>query len=154
MGFNECCDTIKYMKHIQQIHSISESGADLLIRAAVDEAKKIGLKISVCIVDPTGRMKAFLAMDGAPQVSFETAIKKAKTAVGFGLPTGKAWHDFIKNDPILLQGAQQLPDFILLGGGSPIVNAGNIIGAIGISGGHYEQDEKCVKAALDTFEKQ
>lgn len=141
------------MKFIQDIPSINAAGADLLIRAAIDEAKKIGLNIAVSVVDPTGRLKAFVAMDDAPQVSYETSTKKALTAVGFGLPTGKTWHEFIQHDPILFHGAQHLPDFILLGGGSPILVGGKMIGAIGVSGGHYEQDEKCVKAALSVFEK-
>ena len=55
-------------------------------------------------------------------VSLGAAQKKALTAVGFGMPTGKPWHDFIKDDPILLQGAPSLPDFTLLGGGSdPVI---------------------------------
>jgi uncharacterized protein GlcG (DUF336 family) len=139
------------MKFTQDITSINEQGADHVIRAAVQEATAIGLKICVCILDPAGRLKAFRAMDGAPQVAYEACIKKAKTAVGFGLPTGKAWYDFIKADPILHEGAQHLPDFILLGGGSPIYSDGKIVGAIGVSGGHYEHDEKCVKAALESF---
>lgn len=144
---------MKVMKTIHETHSINVEGAQFLTQKAVEEAKKIGLNICVCILDPAGRTKAFLAMDDAPHVAFETAVKKAKTAIGFGLPTGKTWHEFIKNDPILFHGAQQLPDFILLGGGSPILSNGKLIGAIGISGGHYEQDEKCVKAALEAFEK-
>jgi uncharacterized protein GlcG (DUF336 family) len=37
-----------------------------------------------------------------------------------------------------------------LGGGSPIIIDGVIVGAIGVSGGHYKQDEECVKNALST----
>jgi uncharacterized protein GlcG (DUF336 family) len=47
-----------------------------------------------------------------------------------------------------------LPDFILLGGGSPILVEGKLIGAVGVSGGHYAQDEECVKAALEAFAKE
>ena len=129
--------------------TISKTAADLLIETAIKTAESISLKISVCVLDSSGRMKAFSSMDGAPAVSLETCIKKAKTAVGFGIPTGKSWHEFIKNDPILLNGAQHLPDFILLGGGSPVLHRDQLIGAIGVSGGHYEQDEKCVASALE-----
>lgn len=141
------------MKFTHEVLCINEEGAQLLIRSAVEQAKKMGFGISVCVVDPAGRTKAFLAMDQAPQVSYETAAKKARTAVGFGLPTGQTWHQFIKDDPILAQGAQHLPDFILLGGGSPILVEGKMIGAIGVSGGHYAQDEQCVAAALEAFQK-
>ena len=139
------------MKISFDIPFITDEAAEALLLAAIKEAKNINLPASIAIVDPAGRLKAFRSLDHAPHVSLETAIKKAKTAIGFGFPTGHAWHDFKKNDPILNEGAGQLPDFILLGGGSPIMHEGKMIGAIGVSGGHYEQDEKCVKAALEVL---
>jgi uncharacterized protein GlcG (DUF336 family) len=142
------------MNPIHEIAAISQEAAELLIRTSIETAQSIGLRISVCVVDPAGRLKSFSSMDDAPAISHETCIKKAKTAVGFGIPTGKTWHDFIKNDPILLMGAEHLPDFILLGGGSPIMIQGKLAGAIGVSGGHYAQDEKCVAAALESLQNQ
>jgi len=139
------------MEMSYQINSINDCAASLIIESAVKEAKNIGFKICICVLDPSGRLKAFHAMDDVANIAYDTCIKKAKTAVGFGLSTGKQWHDFIKNDPIMLLGAQQLPDFILLGGGAPIHHKDKLIGAIGISGGHYEQDEKCVQAALESL---
>ena len=112
-----------------------------MAKAAMNKASEIGLKISVSIVDESGIEKAFARMDGAPLISVETARKKAVLAVGFGMPTGAPWYNFIKDDPILMNGADQLPGFILLGGGSPITIDGHLCGAIGISGGHYSQDE-------------
>ena len=64
---------------------------------------------------------------------------------------GDKWYEIIKDDPILFNGIQQFEDFILLGGGSPVLDGDALIGAIGISGGYYKQDEDCVKAALDAF---
>ncbi|MFM1932253.1 MAG: hypothetical protein RL226_1556 [Bacteroidota bacterium] len=128
--------------------SISAETALEMINRAVAEAKRMQGAYVIAIVDESGIMKAFHRMDGAPLISVETAIKKARLAAGFGFPTGDAWYNFIKDDPILLHGAQQLPDFILLGGGSPIMHEGQICGAIGVSGGHYKQDEAIVEAAL------
>lgn len=64
------------------------------------------------------------------------------------MPTGNAWNDFVKNDPILDKGAYNIKDFIMFGGGMPILVEGEMVGAIGISGGHYTQDEACCEAAL------
>ena len=75
-------------------------------------------------------------------------LRQLSTAVGFGISTGDSWYGFIKDDPILMNGADQLNDFILLGGGSPIMVDDKLVGAIGVSGGHYKQDEECVTAAL------
>ena len=93
-------------------------------------------------------LKAFHRMDGAALIANSASQKKAFTAIGFGMPTGDAWYGFIKDDPILMNGADSLKDFTLLGGGSPIMVDGNLAGAIGVSGGHYKQDEECVDAAL------
>jgi uncharacterized protein GlcG (DUF336 family) len=91
-------------------------------------------------------------MDGAPAISHETSQKKAKLALGFGMPTGETWLKFIEKDPILHQGARDLPDFILLGGGSPIRLQDSLVGAIGVSGGHYKQDEEIVNAGLQALQ--
>jgi uncharacterized protein GlcG (DUF336 family) len=128
--------------------SLSYNSALELIHAAIAEAQVIGFNISVSIVDESGIEKSFCRMDGAPLVSVETAAKKAKFAVGFGMPTGDQWYSFIKDDAILKDGAADLPGFILLGGGVPIYFEGSLIGAIGISGGHYKQDEQCANAAI------
>jgi uncharacterized protein GlcG (DUF336 family) len=130
-------------------NSISLGGSMELVHAAIEEAKAIGFNISVSIVDESGIEKLFARMDGAPLISVETALKKARLAVGFGISTGNQWYSFMKDDPILTAGASDLPGFILLGGGMPVFENGKLIGAIGISGGHYKQDEQCAKAAID-----
>lgn len=129
--------------------AVSAEAAQEMIARAIAEAKSSQGTYAIAIVDESGVLKAFHRMDGAPLIAVETAIKKARLAAGFGFPTGEAWYNFIKDDPILLHGAQQLPDFILLGGGSPIMHEGQICGAIGVSGGHYKQDEAIVAAALN-----
>jgi len=129
--------------------SVSHELASRMIKAAMEKAEEIGLGISVCIIDESGVLKAFGRMDNAPLISVDAARKKAVTAVGLGITTGDAWYDFIKDDPILSAGVHNFADFLLLGGGSPITIEGRVVGAIGISGGHYKQDEVCVKAALE-----
>ena len=136
------------MKTINQV-SISIEECEGMFKRASIEANKHGIGISLYVVDPGGRIKYFARMDNAPLISLDLARKKALTAIGFGMKTGQDWQDFIKDDPILNNGVANIKDFTLLGGGFPIVYQKNIIGAIGISGGHYHQDELCCKAALD-----
>jgi uncharacterized protein GlcG (DUF336 family) len=128
--------------------SITSILAKQMLEAATKKAEEIGFAIAITIIDESGNLKAFSRMDNAPLISIDASRKKAVTAVGFGFPTGDAWYNFIKDDPILNDGAHNLKDFILLGGGSPITIDGTIVGAIGVSGGHYKQDEQCMKAAL------
>lgn len=131
--------------------SISYESCMVMSESAIKKAEELKINISITFVDESGVLKAFFRMDKSPLVSVDASRKKAITAVGLGIPSGDSWYSFIKDDPILFNGVQQFKDFILLGGGSPILDDGSIIGAIGISGGHYKQDEECVKAALETY---
>jgi uncharacterized protein GlcG (DUF336 family) len=67
------------------------------------------------------------------------------------MPTGESWFNFIKDDPILREGVHGFKDFMLMGGGLPIVSGNQVVGAIGISGGHYSQDLECAHAALGSL---
>lgn len=140
------------MNKTRSVQFITLELADLLASKAMEKADELKMPICVWIVDPSGSPVLFKRQDGAPQISTDTARRKAMTAIGFGFPTGQAWYDFIQDDPILSGGVPQMKEFILLGGGSPVRLDGAMIGAIGVSGGHYRQDEECVSHALSYLE--
>ena len=135
------------------IQTLTLGAAAAAVEAAQAKAAALGMAIATTVVDHSGVVKLYSRMDGAPLVAGDASYKKARTAVGFGMPTGKPWHDFIKDDPILSGGAPALEDFILLGGGSSIYVDGALVGAIGVAGGHYSKDEACVQSALDALEQ-
>ena len=56
-----------------------------------------------------------------------------------------------KNDPPLLAGITHTPRLVVFGGGYPILENGQLIGAIGVSGGHYSEDMEVARAALDAI---
>jgi len=138
------------MKKITK-QSLSYDACLVMAEAAVRKAEQLKIKIAITFVDESAVLKAFFRMDYSAMVTIDASRKKAITAVGYGILSGESWHEIIKDDPILFHGIQQFEDFILLGGGSPVLDEETIIGAIGISGGHYKQDEECVKAALEAF---
>jgi uncharacterized protein GlcG (DUF336 family) len=127
--------------------SVSQAAADKLIEAATAKAAEIGVNSCIAIVDESGTLKAFRRMDGAPLLSVDIAENKAWTSVSFGIPT-HGWFEFIKNDPPLLHGITHTPRLVVFGGGYPITENGQVIGGIGISGGHYSQDQEVAEAAL------
>ena len=131
--------------------SLTLKTANRAIDAAIHKAIQLKMTISVVVLDESGILKAYSRMDGAPLIAFDAALKKAKTAVGFGMPSGESWYNFIKDDPILSQGVSSLDNFTLLGGGIPITLDSELVGAIGVSGGHYAQDEECAKAGYDAI---
>lgn len=131
-----------------QKQSVSADLAQRMIAAAEDKARELGVPMNIAIVDDSGVLKAFSRMDGAALLSVQIAQDKAYTAVGFGMPT-HGWFDFIKNDPPLAAGAPSGIDrLVIFGGGYPIAIGGVVVGAIGVSGGHYNQDQEVAEAGL------
>ena len=131
-------------------HSIDAETAEKAVAAAAKKAAELKLKMCIAISDEAGDLKAFLRMDGAPKLSIQIAEDKAYSAASYSMPT-HAWFEFIKNDPPLLHGITHTPRLIVFGGGFPIKLKGEMIGAIGVSGGHYSQDMECAKAALEAI---
>jgi uncharacterized protein GlcG (DUF336 family) len=128
--------------------SVSTELAHQLIDAAERHASQMGHAFVIAVVDESGMLKAFSRMDGAPLLSVQVAQDKAYTAAGFGLATD-AWHEFIKNDPPLAVGAPTgIERLVVFGGGYPLKIGDQIIGGIGVSGGHYSQDMEVAQAAL------
>ena len=128
--------------------SVSTEAAHRLIAAGEAKAAEMGKPFVIAVVDDDGVLKAFSRMDGAALLSVQVAQDKAYTAVGFGLPT-HGWHDFIKDDPPLAAGAPSGIDrLVVFGGGYPLQVGDEVVGAIGVSGGHYSEDMQVAEAAL------
>ena len=130
--------------------SIDLDTAERAIKAATDKARELGLAMSIAVVDEAGDLCAFRRMEGAPRLTVEIATNKAYTSASYRIPT-HTWWDFIKNDPPLLNGITHTPRLVVFGGGYPINEKEQTIGAIGLSGGHYSQDMVCAQAALEAI---
>lgn len=127
--------------------TITEEAAKKMIEAAMAKAVEIKRRMVIAICDESGTLKAFARMDGAPLLSVQIAQDKAWTSVSFGVATHQ-WFDFIKDDPPLLNGIVHQPRLIVFGGGYPIKLDGQMVGGIGVSGGHYKEDQQCAEAGL------
>ena len=59
------------------------------IAAALVKAKSLGTQMCIAVVDSGAELKAFARMDDAWVGSVDIAVKKAKTACFFAMPTGQ-----------------------------------------------------------------
>jgi uncharacterized protein GlcG (DUF336 family) len=151
MGTTSSCSICKGGSVVSIVkHSIDAETAERAVAAAAKKSAELKLRMCIAVTDESGDLKAFLRMDGAPKLATQIAQDKAYTAASFSMPT-HAWFDFIKDDPPLLHGITHTPRLIVFGGGFPIVLDGEIVGAIGLSGGHYTQDMECARAALQAI---
>jgi uncharacterized protein GlcG (DUF336 family) len=132
--------------------TMTQSRADAAIAAARTAADEIGVPMNVAVLDGGAHLKAFARMDGALLGSIDIAIGKAKTAALFGM-NSETVGEFSKpggGSPGL-----ELTNGILVvfAGGIPIRNErGDVIGAVGVSGGAVAQDFQVAKAAAAAAE--
>jgi uncharacterized protein GlcG (DUF336 family) len=126
---------------------ISSEAANVVVTAAVARARELNILVNVGVADSGGNLAAFLRMPGAFLQSIDIAIDKAYTAAGFGFPTS-GWQEALPEGSLLREGILQRPRLVAFGGGVPIKVNGEVIGAIGVSGGTEEEDEQCALAGI------
>jgi len=129
---------------------ISLYQAQAVIQAAVAEARKRNWKMNVAVADSGGNLVAFQRMDGAMLASIPIAQHKAKAAVTFRRPT-KVFEDGI--NLMHLNYLLAFDGIIASRGGIPLIDQGDIIGAIGCSGGTDSQDEVVSNAGAAVINK-
>ena len=127
--------------------TLSAEAAKKMIAAAEAKAEEMKRPMVISICDEGGNLKAFSRMDGAPLLSVQLAQDKAWTSVSYGVSTDQ-WFEFIKNDPPLLHGIVNTPRLVVFGGGFPIKIEKQLVGGIGVSGGHWKEDMEVAQAGL------
>ena len=85
------------------------------------KAREMNVPQCICIVDTGGQLLAFARMDGAFALSVDTALRKAKTAASYGIPTGDIAAGIDIKLAIATQGKR-----INLPGGLPIIVDGHV----------------------------
>lgn len=127
---------------------VTLADAGKAIDAATRRAIELGTKMCIAIVDSGASLKAFHRMDDAWVGSIDIAIKKAKTAVFFGMPTGLIGQLSQPGGPLF--GIEHSNSgLITFPGGLPIVDKdGILIGAIGVSGSSVENDHAVALAGV------
>jgi glc operon protein GlcG len=133
------------MSLTRPVSFITLEGAKALAAAGETEALKRGWAVAIAVVDPTGGLVLLHVLDGTQPASQDIAIEKARTAARFKRPT-KAMEDAVAGGRMSLLSVSRFA--LMLEGGSPIVQDGAIIGAIGISGMTSAQDGEVAAAAL------
>ncbi len=135
------------MANTIQRQTLTAEAAKKLVAAAEKKAEELKKPMVITVCDESGNLKEFTRMDNAPLLSVQIAQDKAYTAISFGIATHE-WYEFIKDDPPLLAGIVHTPRLVVFGGGYPVSIDGQVVGGIGVSGGHYSEDMQVAEAAL------
>jgi glc operon protein GlcG len=113
------------------------------------KADELGFRVAIAVVDEAGHLVACDRMDGALWVTPEIARAKANAAAGFQATTLDLEERFTKRQ-LFAENVATLGDhrFVFGKGGVPLVEAGRIVGAVGVSGAvPAENDHTIAEAA-------
>jgi uncharacterized protein GlcG (DUF336 family) len=130
--------------HVSNVDLATAQG---LVRKAVEAAQAQELPIAVVVVDRGGHVVASARMDGAAFLMHDVAKKKATFSAAMGAPTHMIV-EMAQGDQVLAFAFSGDEQVVALPGGLPIAGDSGPIGGIGVSGGHYSQDQAIAEAAL------
>lgn len=122
-----------------------------VIAAAEAKATTIGKPMNIAVVDQGGNLVSHIRMDNAWIGSINISINKAFTARAFDVST----RDLGENSQPGQQfyGIQNSNDgrVMIFAGGIPLRRDGQVVGAVGVSGGSGSQDQSVAEAGVTAF---
>lgn len=131
------------------IRQLTPETALKLARATLDACRKEGFQVAVAVADRAGVTQVMLRDRFAGPHTVDVAINKAWTAVSFRQDTlsfAKATAEPQHSGP------RNFARVVAVGGGVPVESAGNILGAVGVSGAPGgEADDRCARAGLEAI---
>ncbi|MBD0712373.1 MULTISPECIES: GlcG/HbpS family heme-binding protein [unclassified Streptomyces] len=130
--------------HLQQSTHLTVEAATKAAQATLKAAEKENQRVSVAVVDRNGTTIVTLRGDGAGPQSYESAVRKAYTAVSWNAPTS-VLAGRLANAPTL----KDIPGTLFLAGGAPVTAKGAPIAGIGVAGAPSgDLDEKFAQAGV------
>ncbi|MFD4713241.1 heme-binding protein [Streptomyces sp. NPDC058430] len=131
-------------KNLTRSTHLTTAAATKAAQAALDAAKKENQRVSVAVVDRNGNTIVTLRGDGAGPQSYESAVKKAYTAVSWNAPTSELAKR-LEQAPNL----KDIPGTLFLAGGAPVAADGAPVAGIGVAGAPSgDLDEKFAQAGV------
>lgn len=121
--------------------ALTLADARTIIAAAEARAVENGPPMNIAVVDAGGNLIAHVRMDGAWMGSIDISIKKAWTARAFDLPTKDLADNSQPTQQFYGIHASNDGKVMIFAGGIPLTRGGEVVGAIGVSGGTGVQDQ-------------
>lgn len=122
-----------------------------LISAAEEKANEIGQPMNIAVMDAGRNLKAFARMEKAWLGSIDIAINKAFTAVSFEMPTQDLAEMAQSGQPLFGIHTTNDANVVIFAGGIPLERDGEVVGAVGVSGGTVDQDQQVAEAGVAAF---
>jgi len=132
---------------------VSLEEARRIIRAGQEKANEIGVPMNIAVVDAGANLVAFERQEGAWIGSIDIAQKKAFTSRAFDIETKALGENSQSGQQFFGIHASNNGKIMIFAGGVPLKRGGEVVGAVGVSGGLGEQDQAVAEAAARAFSK-
>ena len=132
--------------------TLTSKGIHMMMDAAIDKAKQLGIAVTVAIVDDGGHLLILERMEGGRFHTVHSATTKAVTAASNKRPTSSKGAQGQELDVLHALGltlAAGPQNWTAMEGGYPVMFENECIGGIGVAGGDWKQDEDIARAALN-----
>ncbi|HET6858248.1 MAG TPA: heme-binding protein [Streptomyces sp.] len=136
-------------RNLTQSTHLTVAAATKAAQASLDAAKKENQRVTVAVVDRNGNTVVTLRGDGAGPQSYESAEKKAYTAVSWNAPTSELAKRLAQAPNL-----KDIPGTLFLAGGAPVAAKGAPIAGVGVAGAPSgDLDEKFARAGVAALGK-
>ncbi len=131
--------------------SVTLADAKRMIEAGEKKATEIGQPMNIAVADAGGNIVAHARMDGAWIGSIDISQKKAYTSRAFDIATKDLAEHSQSGNQFFGIHASNNGKIMIFAGGVPLKKDGQVVGAVGVSGGSGEQDHAVAEAAAAAF---
>lgn len=136
---------------MKTVPKLTLADARVMMAAAEEKSREIGVDMDIAITDDSGSLLMFHRMDNARITSIDIAISKAFTAAAARKSTRAYGETSMPGGPSYGIHVSNQGRFMIVAGGLPVFFNDQIVGGIGCSSGHADQDEVVSRAGVDAL---
>jgi uncharacterized protein GlcG (DUF336 family) len=140
--------------HFAVTKRLTHAGAKAMMAAAIAQAGKAGIAVTVAIADAGGNLILLERMEGGRFHTVHSATTKAVCAASNRRPTtmqgaqGQALDTAHALGLALAAGPQR---WTAMEGGAPVILGGECLGGVGVAGGDWKFDEDLARSAVEAI---
>jgi uncharacterized protein GlcG (DUF336 family) len=124
-----------------------------MMNAAKTKAIEIKAPMSIAVLDAGANLLSFQRMDGAELGGPNFAVDKAYTSVTNRIETGELRARVAPDGDLPGMSANGNGRYIAFAGGIPCWDGDHVVGAIGVTGGSWDEDQICAEAGIEAFKR-
>lgn len=141
------------MKKLNEFKELSLDIVKEMAKSAEKKAAEINVPVVFAAVDKGANLMLMHRMENALLTSIDIAINKAYTAACLKQGTHEITESIQPGQSLYGLQLSNNQKIVPFGGGFPIIVDGQVVGAVGVSGGTVEEDMSIAQAAVDAFNK-